>query len=209
MIESLVEGGLLHGFSVGNGDLNISHFLFVDDTLIFCGAHLGHIQAFRVLLLCFADVSGLNINLSKSELVLVGDVHDAENFATLLGCKLSSLPMKYRGLPLGASFKSVRIWNDMVKKVERGLASWKRLYLSKGGRMTLIKSTLSNLPTYFLSLFPLPLKVANSIEKLQRDFLWSGLGKESKFHLVDGLYSNFWGRIGDPPLDEIQSSPLG
>ncbi|KAF5470013.1 hypothetical protein F2P56_010566, partial [Juglans regia] len=93
--------------------------------------------------------------------------------------------MKYLGLPLGASFKSERIWNDVVERVEHRLAAWKRLYLSKGGRLTLIKSTLSNLPTYFLSLFPLPTKVANRIEKLQRDFLWSGLGEEFKFYLVN------------------------
>ncbi|KAG6732890.1 hypothetical protein I3842_01G199300 [Carya illinoinensis] len=58
------------------------------------------------------------------------------------------------------------------------------MYLSKGGRITLIKSTLSNLPTYFLSLFPLPVGVAARIKKLQRDFLWGGLRDEFKFHLV-------------------------
>ena len=44
----------------------------------------------------------------------------------------------------------------------------------KRGRVTLIKSTLSNLPTYFLSLFPIPALVANRIARLQRDFLWGG-----------------------------------
>jgi hypothetical protein len=58
------------------------------------------------------------------------------------------------------------------------------MYLSKGGRVTLIKSTLSNLPTYLLSLFLIPVIVANHIEKLYRDFLWGGLGDEFKFHLV-------------------------
>jgi hypothetical protein len=57
--------------------------------------------------------------------------------------------------------------------------------LSKEGRSTLIKSTLSNLPTYYLSLFPIPLGVANRIEKLQRDFLWGGMKEEFKFHLVN------------------------
>jgi hypothetical protein len=42
----------------------------------------------------------------------------------------------------------------------------------------------SNLPTYFLSLFPIPASVANRIEKLHRDFLWGGLGEEFKYHLV-------------------------
>ncbi|KAG2707779.1 hypothetical protein I3760_05G162800 [Carya illinoinensis] len=60
------------------------------------------------------------------------------------------------------------------------------MYLSKGGRLTLIKSTLSNLPTYFLSLFSIPASVATRIEKLQRDFLFGGggVGDEFKFHLV-------------------------
>jgi hypothetical protein len=40
------------------------------------------------------------------------------------------------------------------------------MYLSKGGRITLLKSTLSNLSMYFMSLFPLSASVANCIEKL-------------------------------------------
>jgi hypothetical protein len=47
----------------------------------------------------------------------------------------------------------------------------KMLYLSKGGRVTLFKSTLVNLPMYYLSLFPILGSVAARIEKLQRDFL--------------------------------------
>ena len=74
--------------------------------------------------------------------------------------------MKYLGLPLGAKFKDKSIWNPILEKMERRLEGWKRLYLSEGGRVTLIKSTLSNLPTYFLSLFPIPASVANRIERL-------------------------------------------
>jgi len=68
--------------------------------------------------------------------------------------------------------------------MERQLIGWNRLYLSKVDRLTLIKSTLSNLSTYYLSLFPIPISVANRLEKLQGDFLWEGNNKEFKFHLV-------------------------
>lgn len=69
-------------------------------------------------------------------------------------------------------------------KLEHRFASWKKLYFSKGGKVALIKSTLSNLPMYFMSPFPLPMGVANRIEKLYRDFLWGGLGNEFKYYLV-------------------------
>jgi hypothetical protein len=97
---------------------------------------------------------------------------------------MASLPLKYLGLPLGASFKTKSIWDDVVEKIDRRLAIWKRLYLSKGGRITLIKSTLSNLPTYFMSLFPIPALEAKHIEKLQRAFLWGGISEDFKYHLV-------------------------
>lgn len=67
--------------------------------------------------------------------------------------------------------------------MEWRLAGWKRLYQSKGGNITLINSTLSNLPTYCLSLFPIPVGVTNHIEKIQRDFLWGGVSDEFKIHL--------------------------
>ncbi|KAF5477354.1 hypothetical protein F2P56_004003 [Juglans regia] len=47
--------------------------------------------------------------------------------------RMSSLPMKYLGLPLGANFKAKSIWIDVIEKIELKLTSWKMLYLSKGG----------------------------------------------------------------------------
>lgn len=84
----------------------------------------------------------------------------------------------------GGVFKAKSIWDGVVDKIEKRLAGWKRLYLSKGGRITLIKSTLSNLPMYFLCLFLIPLGVANRMEKIFLDFLCGGLGNKEKFHLI-------------------------
>ena len=72
-----------------------------------------------------------------------------------------------------------------MEKREHKLAGWKSLYLSKGGRLTLLKSTLSSLPTYYLSLFTIPISVANRIEKIQRNFLWGVKEVETNFHLVN------------------------
>ena len=140
-------------------------------TLIFCDADPNQIIILRAILTRFEEVSGLRINFGKSKLVLARVVHNLDVLVGLLGCKQSSLTLKYLGLSLGAKFKELSIWNPILEKMKRRLAVWKRLNLSKGGKVTLIKSSLSSLPTYFLSLLHIPGKVANRMEKLQRDFL--------------------------------------
>jgi hypothetical protein len=126
----------------------------------------------------------MRINLNKSELVPVVNVSDLEGLAAIMGCKMNHLPMTYLSLPLGANFKSKAIWDPILEKIERKLFGWQQMYLSKGGCVTLIKSTLSSLPTYFLSLFPIPVSVALRIVKIQRDFLWGDTGEGKKFHLI-------------------------
>ena len=118
--------------------------------------------------------------MHKSEMVPIGEVDDVQALADILDCRVRTLPMSYLGMPLGASHNSPSIWNPILEKIERKLAGWKKLYLSKRGRLMLLKSTLSSLPTYFLSLFTIPTYVANIIEKLHMDFLWG----DSKYHLV-------------------------
>jgi hypothetical protein len=76
-----------------------------------------------------------------------------EGLASILGCRVASLLIKY--LPLGAHYKDSTIWSGIIEEMEHRLAGWKRLYLSKRGWLNLIKSILSNLPTYYLSIFPI------------------------------------------------------
>ena len=109
------------------------------------------------------------MSLAKSKLVLVGIV---AGLVGIFGCGFAFLPLKYLVfLPLGASYKAKHIWDGVIEKIEHWLASWKMLSLSKGGKIALIKSNLSNLPTYFMSLFSLLASVANHMEKLHHDFL--------------------------------------
>lgn len=141
--------------------VTLSHLLFADDTLICCGAESSQLEYLQMVLICFEVVSGLKINLSKSELVPAERVDNVHSLAAVLGCKVTSLPIKYLSMPLEATFKSKAIWSSVVERLEGRLASWKKLYLSKGGWIVLIKSSLSSLPTYLLFLFPIPVSVAH------------------------------------------------
>lgn len=57
--------------------------------------------------------------------------------------------------------------------------------MSKGGRLTLIKSISSSLLIYFMSLLVIPRKVDSKLEKIQRDFLWGGGVLEKRTHLIN------------------------
>jgi hypothetical protein len=46
-----------------------------------------------------------------------------ESLADILGCKVAILPVKYLVLPLRASYKSIHIWDGVIEKIKRRLAS--------------------------------------------------------------------------------------
>ncbi|XP_042969367.1 uncharacterized protein LOC122302255 [Carya illinoinensis] len=107
MVKASVGGGFLSRFSMGNGTNGpslLSHLLFANDTLLFCDADLGQIQSLQVLLLCFEAVSGLKVNLGKSEMVVVGVVPNINSLAHFLDCKVSSLSHEIFGTPFGGDF---------------------------------------------------------------------------------------------------------
>jgi hypothetical protein len=89
---ALQEIGLLWGFKdelqkLGDtiSTIHISHLLFADDTLVFCGASLDQVQAIRNLLVCFELVSGLNVNWAKFVAMPVGNVGNVVALAEVLG----------------------------------------------------------------------------------------------------------------------------
>ena len=187
MLRRTEEAGLISDFKAGKlpkEGFSVSHLLFADDTIDFCDAVPEQFLHLRMVLICFEVVTGLAVYMGKSELVPVGTVLNMHQLADILCCRTGALPLLYLSLPLGASFKASSIWNPILEKIERLLAGWKKLYLSKGGRLTLLKSTLSSLPTYYLLLFTIPKHVAARIEMLQRNFLWGGLGDGFTHHLV-------------------------
>lgn len=47
-------------------------------------------------------VSGLKVNMSKSEIAPAGEVTNLEELAEILMCNVCHLQLKYLGLPLGA-----------------------------------------------------------------------------------------------------------
>ena len=111
-LKEPIFDGQFTGFFVGStisASMMVSHLLFANDTIIFCDANPNQLANLREILNRFEEVSRLKINLGKSELIPVGEVHNLDVLVGLLGCRHSSLPLKYLGLPLDAKFKEASI----------------------------------------------------------------------------------------------------
>lgn len=96
---------------------------------------------------------------------------------------MTSLPSCYLSLPLGSTSRRKDVWNPILGRCEKRLVAWKDRLLLAGGRLAFLKSVLSSIPIYYLSLFPAHALVVKKLEKVPRDFLWSS-GEDKKFHLM-------------------------
>lgn len=85
---------------------------------------------------------------------------------------------------MGASHR-LAISDGVEERFRNRLAFCKRQYISKGGRLILIPSMLSNMLIYLFSLLHIPRKLRLRSEEIQRDFLWEGGSLEKKIHLVN------------------------
>lgn len=166
LLGKVAEVGMFEGFSPGGWDLMISHLQFADDTIIFCNNSQRQIRLLRCVIRCFEAVSGLCINLAKSFIFVVGDVPNIDDLVMDLGCRLGSLPAMYLGMPLVTSYKQKEVWDPILDRIRKRLVGWKAQHLSKGGRLTLIKASLSSIPTYYLSLFVVPSAICKEIERI-------------------------------------------
>ena len=179
------EGNVLEGFRVGRSRTRVSHLQFADDTIFFSSTREEDLLTLKSVLLVLGHISGLKVNLDKSNIYGINlEQNHLFRLVEMLDCKASGWPILYLGLHLGRNPKACGFWDPVIERISRRLDGWKKAYLSFGGRITLIQSCLTHMPCYFLSLFKIPASVAAKIERLQRDFLWSGVGEGKRDHLV-------------------------
>ena len=83
-----------------------------------------------------------------------------------LGCCPRQLSATYLGLPLGASHKSMVVWDGVEERLHKKLAFWKRnLYLQRG-EDNFDQEYLSKPSLYQMFLVRMPVVVAKRLKKL-------------------------------------------
>ncbi|RVX22980.1 putative ribonuclease H protein [Vitis vinifera] len=105
------------------------------------------LQTLKSLLLAFGHISGLKVNLDKSNIYGINLDHLIfQDWLRHLECKASGWPILYLGLPLGGNPRAGGFWDPVIERISRRLDGWQKAYLSFGGRITLIQSCLTHMP---------------------------------------------------------------
>ena len=128
-------------------------------------------------------VKGLIVNFHKSNLVGVNvDGIYSEGIFGVLRCRCDTFPIKYLELPLGTNPNRISTWKPVLSQIRRRLNFGKGRLLSIAGRAILIKSVISAIPLYYMSIFCIPKAVAHKIITMQSQFLWGWSIDNRKIH---------------------------
>ena len=151
----------------------IVNLCFADDLFIFARGNASSAKVIMDALNKFKCMSGLEPSLPKSTLFLC-NVHETVKNAILdiMPFEQGELPVRYLGVPLISSRLLYKDCKILVEKLEKRITDWRNKSLSFAGRLQLIGSVLSSMHIYWASMFILPARVINDLEKLMRAFLW-------------------------------------
>ena len=118
MLLRAEERNLLEGFKVGRNRTKVTHLQFADDTIFFSNTKEEELQTLKSLLLVFGHISGLKVNLDKSNIYDINlDQNHLSRLAEMLDCKVSGWPILYLGLPLGGNPKACGFWDPVIERI--------------------------------------------------------------------------------------------
>ncbi|GJY11692.1 RNA-directed DNA polymerase, eukaryota [Tanacetum coccineum] len=156
----VIEAGLFTGIQI-DSSVTLSHLFYADDAIFIGKWNSDNLKCITHMLRWFSLLSGLSINLKKSQLLGVGMSDNIVTEAAIsIGCSVLRTPF----VPPHSN-----IWE-----------LWSALKtLSIGGRLTLLKLVLDSTPIYNMSLYKVPKTVLSSMEAIRRNFFngYFGIGE--------------------------------
>ncbi|XP_021980086.1 uncharacterized protein LOC110876218 [Helianthus annuus] len=141
-LRKACDVGSFSGIRLPNGGPILSHLLYADDAMV------------------MGEWMENNVNIDE-----------ISGKAVAMGCRSGVTPFSYLGILVGANMSRISNWDPVLKVFKTRLSKWKSKVLSIGGRLTLIKSVLESLPSYYFSVFKAPVAGGNmDVNKV----LWVG-----------------------------------
>ncbi|GJW05294.1 RNA-directed DNA polymerase, eukaryota [Tanacetum coccineum] len=183
-VSRAVNDGWFKGIRL-NDNISLSHLFYADDALFVGEWSDANLRGIIYILKCFYLASGLQINISKSQIMGVGVPRNSvEAMAASIGCSFLESKFRYLGVMVGECMSRHKAWDDVVAKLRKRLSKWKAKTLSIGGRFTLLKSVLGASPLYTMSIFKVPKGVLKAMESIRSNFFKGADHSENKISWV-------------------------
>lgn len=148
-LDKLILGKREMTFKAARSCMEISHFAYADDIIIFTQAATPSLCQLQSCLTEYEAISGQQINLKKSNFYIAEDhVGWANSIQRGGGFSPGSFPFLYLGVLINCGAKRTQMFMFLREKIANRISSWAHRHLSFGGRLTLIKSTLEAVPLH-------------------------------------------------------------
>lgn len=118
------------------------------------------------------------VNYNKSTVVFSPNTteEDRNKVCNQLGVRVINKPVKYLGMPMTVERRKIATFQFLLGKIEQKLQTWGNKPISKAGKVVLLKTAAQTIPNFWMSLFLIPKKIVDKIEKMMNAFWWNNGG---------------------------------
>eukprot|EP00253_Pinus_taeda_P004035 PITA_04035 len=176
LIISATQEGTLRGLKISE-ECYLTHLLFVDDVLILLDGSMRDIRTFSRILELFSQAIGMQVNRAKSTITMTRtSVNEAQQAlqAFPFSIHLIDRGLKYLGFWLKPTCQRIADWTWLIAKLEKRLTRWSYRYISRAGRLNLIKSVLEATPVFWMALAWIPRHTLAQLQQICNRYLWAG-----------------------------------
>jgi hypothetical protein len=158
MLQKASNDQLIRGLGGNLIEGGVISLQYADDTILFMDDNLESAKNLKWILSYFELMSGMRINYHKSELVAINpsEMEEVQEFADIFGCPVGDFPIKYLGISLHYQKLRMEDLQPLIDKIIKMIAGWRGKLLTQAGRLILIKTCITSIPTYLLSFFKFP-----------------------------------------------------
>lgn len=160
------SSGHMTGLRVSTKAPRINHLLFADDTMFFLNTDVGSCATLSNILRKYETVSGQMINTDKSSISFSSQTpqETRQRVHNYLGIEKEGEVGKYLGLPEHFGRRKRDLFTSNVERIRQRANSWSTRRLTSAGKLVMLKSILSAIPTYAMTCFLLPVSLCQRIQ---------------------------------------------
>ncbi|XP_056852238.1 uncharacterized protein LOC130508709 [Raphanus sativus] len=174
LCSNAARDGTLKGIRVARGSPRVNHLLFADDTMFFCYATPTSCETLRTILKTYETASGQQINNAKSSITFSCKTSKEikQEAQKILNITREGGSGKYLGLPEHFGRRKRDLFTSVVDRIRQKAVSWSTRFLSKAGKLTMLQSVLTAIPSHTMSCFEIPVSLCKRIQSVLTRFWW-------------------------------------